>query len=314
MGWTTNDTTFVSTPLEKLIADLILGSQTLDKGVAQLLPGFRKEISLNRFYVTGDNITAPPATGKYTVANDSFNKDQKQIVMAAMAWYNEYIARDQNVDWQFLWTTGADGMLVPSNELVSAITPAVIANFNNELDRILWRGNTAGATSTALDLIDGWEKLLTADATVIPVAPAVITAANVIAEFEKYIQAAAANNEAILELGNPSFVVPNLVLALYREAARALPNKGTDITEAVMNQYGGYPIIGVNGMSANTILFGNVGGGDQSNLKVGVWMDSDRTNVEMARTAPLDETFGVKVNTEIGVNYVYGKEIVYSKA
>lgn len=314
MGFATNTTSFVNTPLEKLIADLILGSQTLDKGVAQMLQGYRKEVSLNRFYVTGDNITAPPVSGKFGEApNDSFNKDERLIEMSPLYWENEYNARLQNVDHKFLWTTGPDGMIVPSNELQSAIQAGVIANFNNELDRVIWRGDKAGATGTALDLVDGFEVQLNADPDVIAVAPATITAANVIAEFEKYIQAAAANNEAILELSTPSFVVPNLVLALYREAARALPNKGTDITDEIMNKYGGYSIIGVNGMSPNTILFGNVGGGDMANLKVAVWADSDRTNVEMARTGPLDDTFGVKVNTEIGCNYVYGKEIVYSK-
>lgn len=311
----TNTTTFLNTPIEKLFGDLVLGSQTLDKGVAQMLQGYKKEISLNRFFIEGDNITAPPVSGKFgETPNGSFSKDEKSIVQGKMHWENEFLVTDYDIDQKFLWASGPSALPSPSNVLMDAVRPAVIANFSNELDRIIWRGDTAGATGGGLDLIDGFEKLLTADATVIKVAPTVITAANVIAEFEKYIQAAASGNDAILEMSQPSFVVPNLILSLYREAARALPNKGTDITQAIMDNYGGYKIIGVNGMSTNTILFGNVGGGDASNLKVGAWMDSDRFNVEVARTGPLDKTFGVQVDIELGVNYVYGKELVYSKA
>ena len=314
MGFATHETTFVNTPVEKLIGDLILGCTTLDQGVGQMLQGYRKEISLNRFYTTGDNITAPPVTGKYTVPNDSFNKDERELFLDPIAWYNEYNAREFNVDHKFLWTRGKDGMIEPSAALQSAVQPSVIENFNNTLDRMLWQGDKAGATGGSLDLIDGWEKLFNADATIIPVAPVVITAANVMATFELYIQAAAANNPAILEKSNPAFIVPIAVKYIYAEALRALPNKGVDVDQAGYSRYGGYDIIGVNGMSADTVLFGNVGGGDVANLKVGVWSSADRTSVETGRTAPQDETFFVKVNTEIGVSYVWGKELVYSKA
>ena len=320
----TNVTSFVNTPIEKLIADLILGSQTLDKGVAQLLQGYRKEISLQRFYVDGDNITVPPVSGKFGEnPNGSFHKDERLIELGELWWENEYNARSYNIDHEFLWTTGATGMMEPSATLQSAIKAGVIANFNNQLDRILWRE----AIASPIAPLGGWDAQFTADYAVMDVAPVALTAANVVETFETYIQRMAAEknwvegqgtqntggNPAVLEMSNPSFVVPNRVLALYRESARALPNKGSEITAEIENTYGGFPIIGVNGMLPDTILFGNVGGGDQANLKVGVWADSDRTNVEMARTAPLDETFGVKVCTDIGVGYVYGQELVYTK-
>jgi len=214
-------------------------------------------------------------------------------------------------------------MVEPSSTLQEAIRNGVTSNFNNQLDRILWREPVASPIAP----LGGWDAQFAADYAVMDIAPVAITAANVIETFETYIQrmASAKNyvegqatqntggNPAVLEMSNPSFVVPNQVLALYREAARALPNKGTDITGEIANQYGGFAIIGVNGMLADTILFGNVGGGEDANLKVGVWADSDRTNIEMARTGPLDDTFGVKVATDIGVGYVYGQELAYTK-
>lgn len=301
----TRSSVHVSVPLERLIVDLILGSETLDKNVAQLLPSSQKQVTLNRFYTEGDNITG--RVPKPTTPNDASTKDERQIVMGELMWYNEYDPKEFNLDWEFLWATGPSGMQEPSQALIDAIMPSVTANFNKTLERMLWQGDITAGTDP-LQIFDGWEKLFAADATVIDVTPAgPITAANVISIFEAMLAAAPAN---LRELGNPSFVVPHEVKYLYQEAARALDFKGTNITQAVDDLFGGYPIVSVGGRSASNCSFLNIGGGDSSELKVGVWADADRFNVEMARTGPLDDTFGIKVAATVGVNHVYGKQIV----
>ena len=301
----TRSTVHVSIPLEKLILDLILGSQTLDKNVAQLLPSSQKQVTLNRFFTEGDNITGRVA--KPVTPNDSSTKDEKQIVMGEMMWYNEYDPKEFNLDWEFLWATGASGLQEPSSVLINAIMPSVTENFNATLEKMLWQGDTTAGTDP-LQIFDGWEKLFLNDATVIDVTPAgAITAANVISIFEAMLAAAPAN---LRELGSPSFIVPNEVKYLYQEAARALDYKGTNITDAIQDMFCGYPIISVGGRSASNCSFLNASGGDDSELKAAVWADADRFNVEMARTGPLDDTFGVKIAATVGVNHVYGKQIV----
>jgi len=300
----TRSSVHVSVPVERLIRDLVLGSDTLDKGVAQLLPSLQKQVTLNRFYTTGDNITA--RTPKPTITNDASTKDEKQIVMADIQWYNEYDPKEFNLDWEYLWATGASGLQEPSQILVDAIMPSVTENFNNTLEKILWQGDTGGAGSLAL--FDGWEKNFAADATVIDVTPqGAITAANVIGIFESMLAAAPAE---LRETSNPSLIVPHAVKYLYQEAARALDFKGNNITSAIDDLFGGYKIISVGGRSPSNISFLNAATGDDSELKVAVWADADRFTVEMARTAPLDDVFGIKVAASIGVGEVYGKQIV----
>ncbi len=45
------------------------------------------------------------------------------------------------------------------------------------------------------------------------------------------------------------------------------------------------------------------------------WADADRFNIKIDRLEAYSDEFFIKVNAEIGVNHVYGKEIVeYSPA
>ena len=302
----TRGSVHVSVPVEQLIRDLILGSQTLDKGVAQLLTGYEKQITLNRFYTDGDNIVAREPTP--ATPADASTKDEKQIVLSDIMYYDEFDPKEFNLDWDFLWTTGPSNMSEPSAELVNAIMPSVTENFNTTLDKMLWQGDTAGATGGSLDLIDGWEKLFAADATVIDVTPeGVVTEANVISIFEKMLAAAPAE---VRELGNPSFVVPNEVKYLYESAARALDFKGSNISESMPSQFGGYPIISVNGRAASNMSFLNAGSGDQAELKVGVWADADRFNVRIDRLQANSDLFFIKIAAVVGVQSVYGKQIV----
>ena len=50
--------------------------------------------------------------------------------------------------------------------------------------------------------------------------------------------------------------------------------------------------------------------GDDSELKVAVWMDSDRFTVEIARLQANSDLFFIKISATVGVNTVYGKQIV----
>ncbi len=295
----------VSIPLERLIIDLILGSDTLDKGVAQLITGMQKQVTLNRFFTEGDNITGRVATP--VTAADASTKDEKQIVMGELMYYDEFDPKEFNLDWEFLWASGGNPNQEPSTALVNAIMPSVTANFNNTLERMLWQGDISAGTDP-LQIFDGWEKLFAADGTVIDVTPAgAITAANVISIFEDMLAAAPAN---LRELGNPSFIVPHEVKYLYQEAARSLDFKGTNIDSAMPDLFGGFPIISVGGRSASNCSFLNAGSGDDSELKVAVWADADRMNVEIARLQANSDLFFIKMAATVGVNSVYGKQIV----
>ena len=306
----TRSSVHVSNPVQRLFQDLMFGTETIDRGIAQLIPGQRKQVTLNRFYSATQKITARVATP--TTPASSLTKDERQITMAEIMWYDEFDPKEFNLDWKFLNTIGPSVSAQAARTLLTAIRDSVVTAFNYDLEQLLWNGDKTSADAW-LSPIDGFMKLIDADSDVISVTPAgAISASNVIDILEAVVQACPAE---VKELGSPVIVVNHATKHLYREAARALQYKGTNITEAIADMFGGYRIISVNGIPANRVLMLNAGGGDRTELKVAAWADNDKFTVKIERLQANSDLFFIKINTEIGVNHVYGKQITeYSPA
>ena len=300
----------VSNPVQKLFRDLMFGAETIEKGVAQLIPGQRKQVTLNRFYSSTQNITVRVPTP--TTAADALTKDEKQIVMNDIQYYDEFDPMEFNVDWKFLNSIGPQVSSTAAAVLLSAIRDSVVNAFNYDLEQLLWNGDTLSGDAW-LSPIDGFVKQIDADGTVTSVTPAgAITAANVIAVLQATIDACP---PVVRELSNPVIVTTHAVKYAYDEAARALDFKGADIYEAGVARFGGYPIISLNGIPANRVFMMNAGGGDMSELKVAAWIDADKFNVKIDRLQANSDLFFIKIGTSVGVNHLYGKQIVeYSPA
>jgi hypothetical protein len=299
----TRGTVHVSNAIEKLYADMILSTPTLNNGWVQVLQAHQKQATLNRFFTTGDNLGVVQPKPSTTV--DASTKDERQVLLVDMQYYDEFDPREFNLDWDFLWSQGPSAMQTPSAELLAAITPSVSENVGNTLEKFIWQGDATTG-------IEGYLPLIDLDATVIDTTSqgAAITAANILSILAAMKADVYANNPAIIEKGSPTFFMSHQDKNFYEEATLGVDFKGADFNEAYTPRYQGIPIVSTHGIPAGRIVLTTAGAGDMSNLKYATWMDSDRTNVEIARTGPLDDTFGVKVTLTAGVNHVYGKEIV----
>ncbi len=298
----------VSVPVETLLEDLVLGATTFDRGLAQLLPMSRKQRTLNRFFGDGaDNITARTATFAAGTPASLTEKDEKQIVLIELQLLDEIDPVEFNTDWEFLWTSGPSATAQINPELQREFTNALSKNFNHTIERILWRGDIGGGGSGGIELVDGWIKLIDADAAVNNAAPlGVVTAANIISVLESLV---AATPEEVQELSSPTIMLSHVDKYFYREAARALDFKGTNIQEAISDIFGGFPMISTHGIPAGRLFLLNAGGGDMSELKAGVWADADRFNIAMGKGHDLDDVVGARIRVDLGVNFVYGKQI-----
>ena len=296
--------------VEKLFKDLMFGSQTMEKNLVQVIPGQRNKTQLNRFYAAVNKITARVATP--TTAASALTKDEKTIQAAEIMFYDEFDPKTFNVDDVFLQSIGSSVSASAATVLLEAIRERVTTLFNYDLDNLLWNGDTTSGDAW-LDPIDGIVKLIDADATVVNVTPAgAITSANVIAVLEAVV---AAMPVELRELGNPTIVTTPAVKYAYDEAARGLDYKGANIYEAGIARFGGYEIKTVPVIPANRIFALNASGDDMSEIKVATWADSDRFTVKIDRLQANSDMFFIKVNAEIGVNHLYGKQIVeYSPA
>ena len=165
----TRSSVHVSVPVEKLYRDLMLGAESIQKGVLQVIPGKRKQVTLNRFFSATQKITAKVATP--TTAADALTKDEKQITMGEIMWYDEFDPKEFNVDWEFLWSQGPTVDAQGAAVLLNAIRGSVTTAFNYDLENLIWSGDTLSGDAW-LDPIDGLLKLIDADATVISATPA----------------------------------------------------------------------------------------------------------------------------------------------
>lgn len=174
-----------------------------------------------------------------------------------------------------------------------------------EIAEMRWKGDTAGATGTYLDLVDGYEKLFLADAAVIDVTAGTVTAANVLAEMAKVVAALPAKLQGRTK--DLRFYVSSNVAMAYRIAA-ATGNTNTFVTEALPLSYIGIQIVVAEGMSANTmvltlkdnLIYAFDGEGDTTALKA--------VNLEDSVAEPKLRT---RANIKVGFAYVNPSEIVF---
>jgi hypothetical protein len=297
--------------VERLWKDLFFGSQTMERGLVQVIPGQRNKVQLNRFYAAANKITAAVATP--TTPADALTKDEKTIQAAEIMFYDRFNPKTFNVDDVFLQSIGASVTASAATVLLEAIRDRVTLVFNQDWDNLIWNGDTTSGDAW-LSPIDGIVKLIDADGTVVSVTPAgAVTPANVISILESIV---AAIPNVVRAMGDMVKIVTTYDIAkAYDEAARALDYKGANIYEAGTMRFAGFEIVPINAIPANRIFAFNTGPGDMAEIKCAVWADSDRFNVKIDRLQADSDEFFIKVNAEVGVNHVYGKQIVeYSPA
>ena len=301
----TRSTSFVGTPIPQLLTDLVLGCESIEKGILHVFPDKRDKVYLNRFYTANHQLGARVPTP--VTPADAMTKDEKVITPGNLMFYDEFDPRDFEGDWEFLWSQSSSVSAEAAAALWQAINKTVASSVNSDLEEAIWQGDT-GSGNAWLAEFDGYLKLIDADASVIDVSNAgVITSSNVISILEAVVAACPA---AVQEMSSPAILMSHQDKYLYREAARALDFKGTNIDGRIDDMFGGFPIVSTHGIPKNRVLMSNIGSGDQSNFKASMWMDSDRNNVKIERLQNNSDLFFVKVAFDFGVNTVYGKEIV----
>ena len=300
----------VALDVQKLFRDLMFGAETMEKKVAQLIPGNRNKVTLHRFYSGVQNITTRVATP--TVSADALTKDEKVITMGEIMYYDEWDPKEFNVEPSFLRTIGPTVDAQSAVVLLNAIRDSVVTAFNYDLEFLLWNGDTTSGDAWS-EAIDGFVKLIDADGTVINVTPAgAITSSNIIAILESV---KAAMPSTVKALGDPVMVMNRDAFEAYDTALRALDFKGVDVTEEAPSRFAGIQLVPLTHIPANRIFGFNAGGGDMAELKCAAWADADKFTVKIDRIAANSDEFFIKINAEVGVNHVYGKQITeYSAA
>lgn len=295
-------TTFVGIPKPILYRDLVFGAESIDAGIIDIITDERTKVPMNRWVVAAQKSTAPQDEPSTTV--NASTKDEKLITTGERELYDEFKPSEFNDDWKFLHAMGSSAQDSFAQPILDAIFPGYAASFNSDVEEGIWQGNT-GSGSPWLARHDGYLKIMDADGTVNDLAVAgAITSANVIAILNGMINTL----PAVVLKENPFIVLNHTDFRLYHEATLATDHKGQDFNEKGFTTFRGFRLVPVSGIPAGRLCFTHGG-----NLKASTWMRSDLDNVVVDRLQANSRLWFIKLLAELGVNYLFGKEVALYK-
>lgn len=178
------------------------------------------------------------------------------------------------------------------------------------IETIRWKGNSTGHTSTVIDLCDGYEKKLCADADVVQIVSTTVTASNVIAELNKVYSALTPALQANRK--DLRFFLSSNVFAAFLQATFSFTNANIpSVDGGLMSTWLGIKIVVAQGMSNNTMVLTN-----SSNL---IYAFDGENDAKVLKAVNLEESVAepilrTRADIKVGFFYVNPAEIVFYSA
>lgn len=287
----------------KYISAALLSAKTIENGGVEVKPNVKYKEVIKRL-ATNDlvkNATCDfDATSTVTLTERILQPEEFQINL-------QLCKKDFRSDWEAIQMGySAFDTLPPSFQDFLLAHVAAKAAENNEIS--IWRGVNATAGQ-----FDGFVTLATADSNVIDVAGTTITAANVIAELGKVVDAIPAQlyGKEDMYIYVSQNVYRAYVRALGGFAADGLGANGYD-GKGNNQSFGDVYFDGVKLFVTNGLANNYMMAAQKSNLFFGTGLLADHNEVKVIDMADIDGSQNVRIVMRFtaGVNYGIGSEIV----
>lgn len=297
-------TTYAGEFAGKYISAALLSASTIENGGIEVKPNVKYKEVVKRL-ATDDlvkNATCDfDPTSTVTLTERILQPEEFQINLSLCK-------KDFRSDWEAIQMGySAFDNLPPSFQDFLLAHVAAKAAENNEIS--IWRGVNATAGQ-----FDGFVTLATADATVVDVAGTAITAANVIAEMGKVVDAIPARiyGKEDLYLYVSQNVARAYVRALGGFGASGLGANGTNAMGTQWFNNGSLSFDGVKVFVAEGLANNFMMAAQKSNLYFGTGLLSDHNEVRLIDTSETlgDQNVRVVMRFTAGVQYGIGSEIV----
>ena len=298
-------TTYAGEFAGKYIAAALLSGTTLDKGLIEIKPNVKFKEVIKK--VATDDIVKNAAcdfdpTSTLTLTERILQPEEFQVNL-------QLCKKDFRSDWEAVQM----GYSVYDN-LPSSFTDFLLAHVAEKVAQRIETNIWAGANATA-GQFDGFTALFAADGDVVDVVGTSVTAANVIEEMGKVVDAipSALYGKEDLTIYVSQKVAKAYVRALGGFGASGLGAAGVDQKGTMW--YGDQPlyfdgirVAMVNGMPADDMV-----AAQSSNLYFGTGLLSDSNEVKVLDMGDLDGSQNVRVIMRFtaGIQYGFGSEVVY---
>ena len=304
MATTTSITTTYAGEAGKYISAALLSASTIENGGIEVKPNVKYKEVIKKLATDGlvKNATCDfDATSTITLTERILQPEEFQINL-------QLCKKDFRSDWEAISMgySAFDNLPATFQEYLLAHVIAKAAEAN---EVSIWRGANATAGQ-----FDGFVPLATADATVVDVVGTSVTAANVIAELGKVVDAIPAElyGKEDLYIYVSQNVARAYVRALGGFGASGLGANGTNAQGTQWFNNGSLSFDGVKIFVANGLANNYMMAAQKSNLYFGTGLLSDHNEIKVIDLSEIDGSQNVRIimRYTAGVQYGIGSEIV----
>ena len=305
---TTITTTYAGEKLQGFISAALLSANTIENGGVSVKPNIKFKAVIKSL-ATGTLIADD--TCDFTDSS-SVTLDERILEPETFQVNLQLCKDDFRSDWDAIsMGYSAFDSLPPS--FADYLVAHVAAKVAEEMESTIWSGTNATAGQ-----FDGFTTLFAADGTVNSVTGTTVTAANVIEEMGKVVDAipSAIYGKEDLKLYVSKNVMKAYVRALGGFSVAATSNAGTDNKGTQWYDNGALSFDGISIFMANGLADNKMVAAQSSNLYFGTGVLSDLNQVKVLDMADLDGSQNVRVIARFtaGIQYGFGAEIVYYTA
>ena len=289
----------------KYIAAALLSSSTIDNGGIEVKPNIKFKEVIKKL-ATGDLVANAScdfaATSSVTLTERIIQPEEFQVNL-------QLCKKDFVSDWEAVSMGYSAFDTLPKN-FQDFLLAHVIAKVAEKNEHAIWQGANATAGE-----FDGFTVLAAADSDVVDVTGTTVTAANVIAELGKIVDAIPSTIYGKEDLY--IYVSQNIARAYVRAlggfGASGLGAAGTNNMGTQWWNNGSLSFDGVKLFVANGLPDNDAMAAQKSNLYFGTGLLSDHNEVKVIDMADLDGSQNVRIvmRYTAGVQYGIGSEIVY---
>jgi hypothetical protein len=302
---TTITTTYAGEKLQGFISAALLSANTIENGGVSVKPNIKFKAVIKSL-ATGTLIADD--TCDFTDSS-SVTLDERILEPETFQVNLQLCKDDFRSDWDAIsMGYSAFDSLPPS--FADYLVAHVAAKVAEEMESTIWSGANATAGQ-----FDGFTTLFAADGTVNSVTGTTVTAANVIEEMGKVVDAipSAIYGKEDLKLYVSKNVMKAYVRALGGFSVAATSNAGTDNKGTQWYDNGALSFDGISIFMANGLGDNKMVAAQSSNLYFGTGVLSDLNQVKVLDMADLDGSQNVRVIARFtaGIQYGFGAEIVY---
>ena len=297
-------TTYAGEFSKKYISAALLSASTIENGGIEVMPNVKYKSVIQRLAtdaIVKNATCAFDATSTVTLTERVITPEEFQVNL-------ELCKKDFASTWQSI-EMGMSSFETLPKSFADYLIAHVASKVAESMEVSIWRGANATAGQ-----FDGFVPLATADAAVIDVVGTTVTAANVIAEMGKVIDAIPATlyGKEDLYIYVSQNVARAYVRALGGFAASGLGANGTNSQGTQWFNNGSLSFDGVKVFVANGLASNYMMAAQKSNLYFGTGLLSDQNEVRLIDMADNDGSQNVRVIMRFtaAVQYGVGSEIV----